>query len=1113
MLIRVVPPFLSKYMFMKKIYCFFKCKEFIQLLLLLNLCNVILPAYAQQRGTAIKGIVQTERGEVLVGATVEFRSDSLHSRSLAKTDSSGLFSFSRLTPGIVYHFTITHIGYAPVRKEYVFKPGENASILINLKESSSDLNEVVVVGYGTSKKLDVTGAIDQISGKKIAERPVANVFQGLQGVSPGLNITYKGGQPGATPTINIRGFASINDNSGSPLIIIDGIASTTDDLLRINPIDIATITVLKDAASAAIYGARASFGVILLTTKQGVTAGRQSVSYSNYLATSRKTILPEPVTDPFIYMKVLETSTDNTPWDYVNYTSWQYDWARQRSDDPSSAPDTKVNPDDPSKWAYMGNNNWNDYFFSKNNFSQYHSVSFSGSAITANKRQVGYLLSADYTDENGLNKLAKDDWNRYGFRGKINFAPLSWLKVDNNLNVYQLKRDQPTYNATDVYYLQPTDVAVNPDGTWAGNGAGRLAAQLTDGGRNQQTRFGFQDILRGTGTFLNGDLQITGDASFKRELWKYHSEYLPYQIGYGPNDVRTEGIPSSLTETNGTIKQDVIDLYADYNKSFGEHAIKLLAGYNQESYEWNPVTVSKSNLISSSVPYIGLATGDVTVNTISEGGYYSYAIRSYFGRVNYNYKDRYILEGNGRFDGSSRFPANNRWGFFPSVSGAWIASKEAFWKNILPVVPTFKMRASYGSLGNQSVAYYGYIQTLPVSQSSYLIGGSLPTVLGTAPPLKVDPNNYSWEKVTTTNVGTDIGLLNDKIFASFDYYIRNTSGMLAPSQELPAVLGSNSPSQNAADLSTKGWELSLNYKNSFILSKKTFAYDARITLSDSRSRITKYNNAGQTFSAAYRPGQVIGEIWGLTNDGMFKKQDEINKLDESAIVPWGALQIVSGWPKYKDLDGNGKIERGTSAKDPKDLRIIGNASPRYRFSFNLNVNWNNLDVSLFLQGVAKQDYYPHHYLFWGPFQQPYANIYPWNLDFYRSAAATAAQRATYSKSYIAAGLADANTNSYFPVLQSWLADNNYGAGLDIPQTKYLLSAAYLRVKNLTVGYTFPSSLTKKMGINRFRIFFSGENIFEFSSIKKYVDPEAVSDGFGWEYPYQRKYSFGLNADF
>lgn len=1045
-------------------------------------------------------VADSATGEPLAGVTVQVRGQAAG----ATTDSQGKFSLTAPEDAVL---VVSYIGYEP--REVPLNG--RTTVHIMLAAASTGLNQLVVVGYGSEKKINVTGAVDQISGRKLAERPIANVFQGLQGVSPGLNISYNGGQPGSTPSINVRGVASINDQGGSPLIVIDGIAAVTDDLLRLNPSDIASITVLRDAASAAIYGARASFGVILVTTKDGSSgSGIQHVSYSNYFAISRRTVLPQPVTDPFIFAKVLETSTDNTPWDYVNFTPWQYDWAKQRSMDPS-LPDVMVNPDDPAQWTYMGSHDWNSYFFNKTNLSQYHTISFSGSASAA-KRPMGYLLSADYTKENGLNRLTKDDWKRYGLRGRIHFSPLSWLKVDNNLNVYQLQRDAPTYSVTDVYYLQPIQAAKNPDGTWANTGAGRLAAQLTDGGRNQQTRFGFQNIARAVASFFNGDLQVTGDASFKRELWKYHTERLPYNIGYGPDDVREQGTPSSITETNGTIVQDVFDLYVNYGKTFGDHALKLMAGYNQEKYEWSPVSVSKNDLISGSVPYIGLATGDVTVSTKDHEGYYGYAIRSFFGRINYTFKERYILEGNARADGSSRFPPNDRWGLFPSVSAAWIVNKEEFWAPISRVLPVFKLRASYGSLGNQSVDYYGYIQTLPVFTSTYLIDNALPTVLGSAPALQVDPSHYTWEKVTTANVGTDMGFFDGKLTASFDYYVRRTLGMLAPSQELPAVLGTSAPRQNAADLKTQGWELSLGYRQTFQAGGKPLSLETRFILSDSRSEITKYNNSLGSFSASWRPGQEIGEIWGLTNDGMFRDKGEIEALDESEIIPWGALDIVPGWPKYRDLDGNGRIELGSTAKEPKDLSIIGNTSPRYRFGFNLDLGWNNIDLSLFLQGIGRMDFYPHHYLFWGPYQQPYANVYPWNLDFYRGEAATAEERASYPPAYIAAGLADANTDSYFPVLQSWLADNNYGSGLDIPQTQYLLNAAYLRVKNFTLGYTLPRAFTGRYGIERLRIFFTGENLFEFSAIKKYLDPESITDGYGWEYPYQRKYSLGINVD-
>ncbi|MGN6532513.1 MAG: TonB-dependent receptor [Ginsengibacter sp.] len=1026
----------------------------------------------------VKGkVTDKSNGQPLPGVSIQVKGSSAG----ISTDSNGNYSLD-----VPVHTTLifSFVGYDQVE---VPVNGQK-EINVSLQASTTGLNEVVVVGYGTQKKIDVTGAVDQISGKKLAERPIANIFQGLQGVSPGLNITYMGGQPGQTPTINVRGFASINDASGSPLVIIDGIPSTTDDLLRINPSDIGSITVLRDAASAAIYGARAAYGVLMVTTKQGGSGGRQSISYSNYAALSKPTVLPQPVTDPYIYLKVLDEATGNTPWHYRTFTPWQYEWAKQRSDNPLSALEVKENPDNPTKWAYMGNNDWNDYFFSKTSPSQYHSISFSGSSTDAKKMPVGYLLSADYTEENGLNKLAKDDWNRYGLRGRFNFNPLPWLKLDNNINVYQLKRDAPSTKITDIYYLQSIEVAKNPDGTWANTDAGILGAQLTSGGRNQQTRFGFQNVARAVASFFNNDLQITGDISVKRELWKYHTESLPYSIGYGPNDIRIQNPSGSITETNGIINQDVVDLFANYNKTFGDHAITLLAGYNEESYTWSPVTASKTQLISGSVPYIGLTTGDATVNNSSQGGYYAYAIRSYFGRLNYTYKSRYVIEANGRYDGSSRFPLSNRWGLFPSISGAWIASKEAFLSFLDPAISTVKFRASYGSLGNQSVAYFGYIQTLPVSQSSYLINGNSQTVLGAAPNLSVDPNNYTWEKVHTTNVGTDIGFMQDKIFASFDYYIRNTDGMLAPAQELPAVLGTSAPKQNSANLSTKGWEFSLNYRNMFSVASSPFSLNAKFILSDSKTKITKYNNALQTFSAAFRPGEEIGEIWGLTNDGYFQNADEIGKLDQSEIIPWGALDILAGWPKYKDLDGNGKIELGPSAKDPKDLSVIGNSSPRYRFGFNLDAAWKGIDFSIFLQGIAKMDFYPHHYLFWGPYQQPYANVYPWNLDYYRATSQTPAEKAANSRAYNNAGLADANTNSYFPVLQSWLADNNYGTGLDIPQTKYLLNASYLRIKNITLGYSLPPSAIQRFGIKRLRFFLSGENIFEFSTIKKYLDP-------------------------
>ncbi|MBV8388987.1 MAG: TonB-dependent receptor [Mucilaginibacter sp.] len=1050
------------------------------------------------QGITVTGVItDAKTKETLLGVNIKVKGTNL----VAATNKNGAYTLANLKPDAVLVFSF--MGYKPLETAV----NGRAKVDVSLSEDLGNLNEVVVVGFGTKKKIDIAGAIDQISGKELESRPIANIAQGLQGLSPGLNITYPGGAPGTTPTINIRGFTSVN--GGSPLIVIDGIpAADNNDILRLNPADVASYTILRDAASAGIYGARAAFGVILITTKQGVS-GHNTISYNALSSWGKPTVLPEPVTDPYIYTKVLETATNNTPWTYVNYTDQQFQWARERSDNPS-LPDTRINPTDPTKWDYMGSNNWYKYFFSNNNLSLNQNLTFSGGA-TVNNTPLTYYLSGDYTKENGLNKLAPDYWDRYGLRSRLGFSPLKWLKIDNNLNIYQTKRAQPAASITDIYYLQPTDVAKNPDGTWANTGAGRLAASLVDGGNNLQTMFGFHNIASAIATFFNGDLQVNGDASVKRELWKYSAYSTPYNIGYGPNDVRQQGGTGSVTENNGYLYNNAFNLYATYKKTLGDHFFSAMAGYNAEDYSYSTIGASNSGIISPSLPYLAVTNGSTP--SVS-ADYTAYATNSVFGRLNYTYKGRYILEGTGRYDGSSRFPTTRRYGFFPSASAAWIASKEDFFKPLASTISTFKLRASYGELGNQNVLNFRYIPALLTGTSGYLINGTTqnPIITG-APLLPVDPNSYTWERVGTYNFGTDIGFFDDRLLGGFDYYIRNTKGMLVASQALPGVLGTPAPPQNAADLRTKGWELSVTYQDRFLLAEKPFGFSAKVILSNSDAVITKYKNNDQNFLSDYRVGQKIGDIWGLVSDGFFQNQAQLNALDESAIIPWGALNITPGWPKYKDLDGNGKIEQGLTSTNPKDLKIIGNSADHYSIGTNLNMNWNGIDLSVFLQGVLKKDYYPQNYLFWGPYQQPYANIYPWLLNFYRPTAETPAQRAQDSKSYIAAGLADANTNSYYPTLQAWLADSRTGLGLAIPQTKYLLNAAYLRVKNVSVGYTFPASLTKRAGISRLRIFVSGDNLYEFSAIKKYIDPEAVNQGpTAWAYPFQRKYAIGLNLD-
>lgn len=1031
-------------------------------------------------------VVDAETEQPLPGATVLLKGTS----SGASTDFDGNFSIGATADDSI--LIVSYLGY--LTKEVQI--GNEENLIISLEVDSNTLDEVVVVGYGTQKKINLSGSVATVDMKKLKSRPTANVTQGLQGTVAGLNIDFPSGAPGASANINIRGFTSIN--GASPLILIDGVPSSEEDLIRMNPEDVKSISVLKDASSAAIYGARAAFGVLLITTKSGT---KNEITYSNSMIWGKPSVTPDPVTDPYIFSRILDISTSNTPWNYVSFDDEYYEWARARSEDPT-VPNVRLDPHNPTRWQYMGDTNWNDYFFNQSSFSQNHNISISGKTDV-----VSYYVSGNHTVENGLNRLAEDSWKRNAMRSRIIVEPYKWMKFENNTFLTSADRQRPTYGFTNVYLLRPTDVVKNPDGSWANTDAGKAAARMIDGGDTNENTTTIQTTNRLDLYFLNKDLTITGEYTFKKENKRDHWDGRKYQIGLGPNLIDEQVSSDYAWERLGENKYSTINVYATYKKLIGEkHHVTAIAGYNREENQYERFWANRDDLISPDLPNIALATGEQTVGW----SYSDWALNGYFYRLNYIFNEKYIVEFNGRYDGSSRFPSHNRYGFFPSVSGAWIASKENFMQSIENTMNLLKFRASYGSLGNQNVGDYAYINPMPQGQSNYLINGDYPKAVY-APGSGVEIDNYTWEKVVTTNFGVDFGFFNSSLNLSYDYFIRNTLGMLVPSQELPGVLGVDSPMANAADLQTKGWDLTLGFQNSMDLGNSPFDYGLSLVLSSNETTITRFDNDGTLFSD-WRVGAKIGEIWGLENDGMFETQEEIDNLDQSAIVPWGALDIIPGWPKYVDQDGDGKILRGESANDPKDLKLIGNSQPKYRIGLNMNMKWKGFDLSGFLQGVGKRDYYPRHYLFWGPYQQPYSNTYPHLLDYYRATSDSDELRAQHSQSYIDAGLADANLDSEYPVLQSWLADRNTGQGLSIPQSKYLLNAAYLRLKNITVGYTIPSKLLDKAKISNLRFYVTGENLYEWSSIKDHIDPEATGNE-GYAYPIQRKISLGMSLTF
>lgn len=1072
-------------------------------LILLTLSS--FDSYGQ--GTVVGGVVTDEKNEPLPGVTIIVKGgktgtttgiDGKYDIRLAAGDETLVFSF---------------VGYTTQE----IQPKGRASIDVKMVIDAQALSELIVVGYGTQKKVNLSGAVDQVDAKVLENRPISNVSQGLQGMIPNLNIQFSSGAPGASADINIRGITSIN--GGSPLILIDGVQSSSAELNLIAPQDIASISVIKDASAAAIYGARAAFGVILIETKTG-TDGGIKVAYSNNFTWNTPTVFAKKITDPYMFSRLLETSTDNTPWDNVNYSDQFYQFARERSDNPS-IPGVRINPTNPKQWEYMGNRDWTRYFLDDFNFNTNHDLSISGKSENNKAR---YFLSGGYNRQNSPLTLADDYFDRYTLRSKVDYKLTDWFNIGNNTSMTNATRKSPSQlNIFNIYNYFPTDYDINPDGTWANTSVGKAAASIVNGGVSTNKQEVFQSRFTSELSLWKRLLVVNADYTYRRSTENYNRYTTKYLIGYGPNDVREEG--SNTASRSGLFSYyNVFNVYGTLAKDFGRHSITSVLGFGQEDYREEYFGVSKTGLISGSFPTIGLATGETAGNeNIS-----TYALRGAFYRLNYIFDNRYIIEFNGRYDGSSRFPKNRRFGFFPSGSVAWRVDQEPFMKSVLRDDVSLKLRASYGSLGNQAVSNYGYIPSMSTYQFGYLINGARPFAINA--PAMVS-GNYSWEKVNTLNFGFDLDLFRNRFSAVFDVYRRNTLDMLTLGRQLPGILGAAEPRENAADLQTRGWELSLSYRDEKEVGGSPLSFETRFILSDSRSRITRFDNPDKSILQYYK-GMDLGEIWGLQSDGLFRTTEEIEKLDETSIIPWGALQIVPGWPKYVDVDGNGKIEKGYNVGNTKDLSVIGNSTPRFRYGLDLSAGWKNFDFRIFFQGIGKRDYYPIDYLYWGHYQQPYGNTYAHLLDFYRPENESEADRLKHSQSYLNAGLADRNLDAKFPVLQSWLADANLGTRIDgamgaaIPQTRYLLNAAYLRLKNLTVGYSIPSHLCSRVGISKLRVFFSGENITEWSALRKFYDPEGTNanistnpttsagrNGNGMMYPFQRSYSFGLNLIF
>jgi len=1023
----------------------------------------------------VSGRITDESGKGIPGANIKVKGGGESTTS----DTEGKFRLKGIKNDAI--LVVSYLGY--ITQE--IKAVSGTELSIKLIESSSGLSEVVVVGFGTQKKINLTGAVDQISSEELKNRPVNSLGAGLQGLIPNLNITIPSGRPNASAGFNIRGVTSLN--GGGPLILVDNVPFTEEEVARINPSDVETVTVLKDAAAAAIYGARAAFGVVLITTK---TAKNKDVKVDLSANMALRTVgkMPELVTDPYTVMDLKNQA--GIPL-YNLYPEAVRDYAKQRSADPS-LPAVFLNPTNNQNWMYYGSTDWvkESYF----NTAPTSTVNMS---VGRSTDKINYLFSGQYYRQDGMVRYGSEVYNRYNIRSKVDFNINRWLRFGNNIMLTSSNYDQPAYMVNDAdFFLQinrqnPLDVPKNPDGTWTSVGAATLG-RMQEGGKSINNLNEFQSTFSLDASLIKDVWTLKADASFRRGSGKTNSFDVPIPYQTGPtNPVQYTGsLTSYALSRNDNARYDVINIYTDAHKQLGDHYLQGLIGYNQEYRKDEWFSARRNNLTSNSLPSVELATGTMeTRESIND-----WAVQGLFYRLGYNYKSKYLVEFNGRYDGSSRFPENDRAGFFPSASAGWALSEESFFKPLKRVVDLFKIRGSYGSLGNQLVYYngtllnYPYVATMGATKVPQMLGAERPTTVN--PPGAVVPS-LTWEKVSTVNVGADLSLLNKRLEVNFDRYTRFTKDMLVPGKTVPAVFGTASPIYNAADLKTKGWELRLSWRDNGDLAGSPFFYNVSFVISDNKSIITKYDNPTGLLTDHY-VGKEIGEIWGLRTEGFFQNAEELAAhANQSAVGSTNQnYKFYVGDIKFADINGDNKVDFGKNTlTDHGDKIRVGNSAIRYPYSLNLSGGWKNFDVRVFLQGVGKRDYYPEaaQIYFWGIYAQPWTNITVQNLDHWTPE----------------------RPNAYFPAVRAYSAERA-NQTLAIPNERYMQNASYMRVKNLTLGYTLPKSWLSKVHLTNVHFYVSGENLFEVSHLKVKLDPEALGRNL---YPLQRTYSFGLNVGF
>ena len=1007
----------------------------------------------------ITGKVTDTNGEPIIGANVSTKGTTLGTI----TDINGSFLLDVPSETVI---SISYIGY--LTQEVKVK--QQTSLNIVLKEDTQALEEVVVVGYGTVKRANLGGAVATADAKAFEARPVQNAVTALQGEVPGLTITRSGGgAPGAETTMKIRDVSSIN--GGTPLVLIDG---AEGDINLINPSDIENVSVLKDG-TAAIYGARASDGVVLITTKSGKRNQKTTVSFDAYYSVKTPALLKKTASLLQHAEMALEITDGSFP---IEYTKEDLELIRQNSDQILTGVEW-------GRWGniypkFFKNQDWNDIVIGNGNMQNYN-VNISGGG-----ERYSYLVSLGHQREEGLPKFGKDLNKRYFVRAKSSIEIFKNLTYDLNLAYEASNRDYSSgltegQNIWELIYKTRSWAPLrNPAGNfYTFEGFDNPAQVLEEGGMASKTTGNVTVNNQLRWNVIDG-LDLVGQAVIRKYDF---DENVTNKIIYSRNweDVnhRTARTPNNAERRYSKTLSKNFTLYADYKKNFNDlHDLSVMVGTSHESQNYDKFTAKRINFDQQENMSLQLG-GSENQSAWSEGN--AWTINSFFSRVNYTFKNRYIIEGTLRADGSSRFDPDHRWGYFPGVNAAWRLGEEGFMKN-LNLFDDLKVRASYGEMGNQSgIGLYDYIQLISLSSDYYPFGGGAKGQM--AKSGNIVSTSRTWETIQTTNIGLDFATLKNRLYGSFDYFWKENKNMLIP-KTYPSMLGADAPSTNSGHLSIRGWEVALGWRDQI----NDFSYSVRFNLSDARNQVVERvgSNLIKLGLNETPTDYPLNSFFGYEFDGIIQNEQELK--DYIARFPNGGIpgDLSVGDAKYKDLDGDGKLSvLGDGKEGSGDVKYLGDKNPRYNFGMNLSAAYKGFDFSAFIQGVGRRTMFLE-----GEASKPMAEAW------FQSAAYW------YGKTWTAE-----RTDAQYPAITSTSKRGyNYYYSTN---TKH--NVGYARLKNLQLGYTIPSSVTAKIGLQKLRVYFSGEDLFEIHNTPGGWDPE--EDGKITSYPFARNYSFGVNVVF